>query len=329
LSLLFELNEENPFDVIWGEHDAAYYYVRYARKKLGVPVVTVLQQSFMGGLRSQLAELRYNKNLALLLLRQFPGVIYRYLTKELVYAGRADAVIAPSKQSAKDARWEYMLSRKRIFASVNGVDVDQFRPLKNAGGSIRDEIGVDQDSPIVFTASRLVRGKGLHLLIRGFAELLNEFPAAKLLIAGVGPARHQLVDLTDRIGLSDKVLFLGYIRHETLPEYYNACDIFVYPTLLYESFGISVAEAMACARPVVAARSGGISTSIEHGDNGFLYAPTRVDELVKWCALLLREPVLAERIGISARKKAEDALSSTRMLREAITVFRSVVEQNR
>ena len=160
----------------------------------------------------------------------------------------------------------------------------------------------------------------------GFKELLNAFPEAKLLIAGVGPAREQLVSLADRIGLNGKVLFLGYVRHETLPEYYNACDIFVYPTLLYESFGISVAEAMACARPVVAARSGGISTSIEHGDNGLLYTPTRVDELVKWCDLLLREPELAGRIGISARKKAEDALSSAKMLRDAITVFRSVAE---
>jgi len=324
LGLLFKLHEREPFDVVWGEHDGAFYYLRKGKKDLRIPTVTILQQSFLGGLRSQWAEVRNNKNLGLLFVKELPRRVYDYLTKDLVYTRRADAVIAPSEQSARDARREYFLGANRVFASVNGVDVNRFRPLREEGDAARTKLGLSRSKRMVFTASRLVRGKGIHLLIHAFKTILREVPDAFLVIAGVGPAKQQLLILVEEIGIAEKVVFLDYVSQEELPALYSACDLFVYPTMLYESFGISVAEAMSCACPVVAARSGGISTSIDHEVNGFLYSPHRTEELIRWSIEALVNRELAKRVAKAARRKAELALSSERMIRDALGVFESV-----
>ena len=324
LRLMSNLHAREPFDVVWGEHDGALYYLKYAKKNLQIPTVTILQQSFLGGLRSQWAEVRNNKNLALLFMKELPRRVYDYLTKDLVYTRRADAVIAPSEQSARDARREYFLGANRIFASVNGVDVSRFRPLREEGEVARAKLGLSGSKRMVFTASRLIRGKGLHLLLRAFRTILREVPEAFLVIAGVGPAKQQLVSLAEETGIAENVLFLGYVSQEELPALYSTCDLFVYPTMLYESFGISVAEAMSCACPVVAARSGGIATSIDHEVNGFLYSPHRAEELIYWSVEALVNQELAKRVAKEARRKAELELSSERMIRDALGVFESV-----
>ena len=123
------------------------------------------------------------------------------------------------------------------------------------------------------------------------------------------------------MGIENKVHLLGHIENDNLVNYYNLCDLFVYPTLRYESFGISVAEAMACGRPVVAAKSGGVSTSIDNEVNGFLYKPHKPGQLESLCVRLLTDPQLRKSIGKIARHKAEKYLSSNRMIKDVLCVF--------
>lgn len=330
LMLLSELHRRSPFDIVWGEDDGAYYYIRTLRDKLNIPAVTFLQASFLGTLRTQISEIRFNKNLIALFARQFPKQFYRYLTYDLVYAGRADAVIGPSKEIARDAKAEYFLRKDRIFETVNGVDVEHFRPLECNSKTIhKKDFEIEEGTPLIFTAARLVRVKGIHVLIRAFSRILQSIPDVMLLIAGIGQSEEQLKTLTMNLKIDKRVLFLGYIPNDELIYYYNICEVFVYPTFLYEAFGISVAEAMACGRPVVAGRSGGISTSIDHGINGFLYRPDSVEQLSDICIRLLKDPKLREEIGQSARRKAVESLSSNRMIRDTLKVFESAIHKNK
>jgi glycosyltransferase involved in cell wall biosynthesis len=321
LKLLSELHNLNPFDIVWGEGGGALYYIRRLRKVLKIPVVTILQGSFFADLRSQLSELRSNKNLILLFARQFPKRFYNYLTRDLYFAGRADAVIGSSKECAGDARLEYFLSKDRITASVNGVNVERFRPFESKPKDIMGRLGLSSDSLVVLTASRLIRGKGIHILIKAMSTVLKVMPNSVLLVAGIGPGEESLKMLAKDLEIDSKVIFLGYVPNKELVEYYNLCDVFVYPTLLYESFGISVAESMACGKTVIAAKSGGIATSIDHGLNGYLYKPHLQEQLEKLMIKILKDPQLRQRIGYASREKAVKYLSSDRMIKDAIGVF--------
>lgn len=186
LDLLRTLHKADPFDIIWGEGGGGYYYIRSARSVLKIPAVTILQGSFLANMRSQLSEMRSNRNLALLFLRQFPGRAMQYLTRDLIFAGRADAVIGSSPECAQDARREYFLGKDRIYASVNGVDVQRFAPKKSKPSGLRRQIGIKSNGPIILTASRLIRGKGVHILIQALPAVLEAVPDAVLLVAGLG-----------------------------------------------------------------------------------------------------------------------------------------------
>lgn len=321
IKLLYELHAANPFDIIWGEGGGAYYYLRSAQRNLKIPVVTFLQGSFIGDLRSQFAEIKFNKKLIFLFAKRFPKRIYDYLTRDLIYTRKADAVIAPSKECKRDAMVEYFLRKGKITDSINGIDVQRFKPFEVKPVGLFDKLKIEKKDFLLFTASRLTREKGIHILIQAFSGLLNTVPNTTLLIAGVGPAQKQLEQQIKEMGIENKVHLLGHIENDNLVNYYNLCDLFVYPTLRYESFGISVAEAMACGRPVVAAKSGGVSTSIDNEVNGFLYKPHKPGQLESLCVRLLTDPQLRKSIGKIARHKAEKYLSSNRMIKDVLCVF--------
>lgn len=324
IRLLKKLHAANPFDIIWGEGGGAYYYLRSNQHKLKIPVVSFIQGSFIGDLRSQFAEIKFNKNLILFFTRSLPKRIYDYLTWDMIFTRKADAVIAPSKECKRDAKLEYFLKKEKITDSINGIDVERFKPFGLKPVDLLEKLKIKKKDFIIFTASRLTREKGIHILIQAFGNLLNTVTNTSLLIAGVGPAKEQLEQQIKRIGIENKVHLLGHIENEYLVNYYNLCDLFVYPTLRYESFGISVAEAMACGCPVVAAKSGGVSTSIDDRVNGFLYKPHKPEQLEALCIRLLTDPRLRERIGRLARNKAERYLSSDKMIKDVLNVFQGI-----
>ena len=326
LKLLSKLHKIYSFDVVWGEGGGAFYYIRRLRKVLKIPVVTILQGSFFSDMLTQLTVIRTNKNLILLFARLFPNRVYDYLTRDLYFARRADAVIGSSKECARLAQVEYFLNKEKVTASVNGVDVEQFRPLGTKPNDIMEQYAISSDSLVLLTASRLIRGKGIHILIDAMSNVLKSIPNTVLLIAGVGPDEENFKKLAQSLGIGSKVIFLGYIANEELYKYYNYCDVFVYPTLYYESFGISVAESMACGKTVIAAKSGGIATSIDHGLNGYLYKPHRKDQLEKLMIKVLKDSRLRQRIGNASRAKAVKYLSSERMIKDAISVFTNICQ---
>lgn len=320
---LERLHAEDPVDVIWGEGAGAYYYLKWCRNSLDIPVVTFLQGTYLGELGTFWTRGRvFGEWYAFLRF-----VIWRsiqYFRWDLWYTHGADAVIGASRENASMARWGYLLPRKKVTASVNGVDVERFAPEEKSGRRVRRDLGLDNGAPVLFHCSRLEREKGAEVILRAFAELRYSHPDLRLLVAGDGTQRDELPALAEDLGVGDATLFLGHVPNEALPAYYNACTIFVNPTLAVESFGITVAEAMACGKPVVASRRGGICTSIDQGRTGLLVSPGSVRQLVGALGTLLQDPVKLERMGMSSREKAVRELSEARMIDDVLTVLNRV-----
>ena len=328
LDVLKALHARDPIDLIWGEGAGAYYYIKFGKKFLGVPVVTNLQGTFSGELRTQWESCHQRQQVRRFFFQHLPWRTVQYFRWDWYFVRGADAIISPSNENAAAARRDYGLRREKVCASVNGIDVALFHPDRAAGRLTRQRYGLCQKL-VLFTCARLEPEKGVDLLLAAVQRLVPEYAHLHLLVAGHGSHRPQLAVIAQQRNIMDHVTFLEHVPNPELPAFYNACDIFVYPTLSWESFGIAVAEAMACGKPVVAARMGGIPTSVEHGQHGFLYAPRDVGALTHHLATLLSDGQMRERFGLAAREKAVARLSSQRMVDDALGVFSRVLGEDK
>jgi glycosyltransferase involved in cell wall biosynthesis len=182
-----------------------------------------------------------------------------------------------------------------------GVDTSTvFRPAVDRL-AVRRLVGAGAEDVILFTARHLAPRMGLDTLLRAIPALLHYDPAIRVVIAGQGAMRAELEQLAAALGIAEKVLFLGYVPDRVLVSWYQACDLFVLPTVAMEGFGMVTAEAMACGAPVVGTPVGA-TPELLSGLHPYLLARSASAEdltaailrVLQWCDLdLLRAEVRA------------------------------------
>lgn len=160
--------------------------------------------------------------------------------------------------------------------------------------------------PVVLGFGRLVPEKGFDLAVRAFATVRERVPGARLVIAGDGPARAELERLAAACGLGDGTAFIGPVPPADVPALVNTSSLVVVPSRWDEPFGLVALEAALMARPVVAARVGGLAEAIEHGTSGILVE--REDWRAMGAAIvqLLEDPASADAMGAAARRRARE-----------------------
>jgi glycosyltransferase involved in cell wall biosynthesis len=158
----------------------------------------------------------------------------------------------------------------------NGVDLEQFAP-QDAGLS-RSELGLPQDKRIIVYASRLAAAKGLSDLLVAFQMVLECRSDCLLILVGDGPYRQPLVRQVTELGLEDHVLLVGRKPYAEVAKWMNAGDVIVHPSL-HEGSPLPIYEALACGKPVVASRVGGIPEIITSDAYGLLVPPSNPEAL--------------------------------------------------
>jgi glycosyltransferase involved in cell wall biosynthesis len=158
----------------------------------------------------------------------------------------------------------------------------------------------EKNGPLIFTARRLVRKNGLEFLLEAVALVLKE-KKCSLLIAGDGPEKERLISLTESLGISENVTFLGMLPHERVPSYLALCDFAVVPSLI-EASSLFVLEAMAMGKPVIATRTGGIPEIMKNG-SGILVEPSDAEALADKILMLLDHSE-REKFAKNGRKEA-------------------------
>ena len=185
-----------------------------------------------------------------------------------------------------------------------GVDSDRFMPTGVASVQ-RGELGLNETDVVLGLFARLVREKGLLILLKVVAALKDEFPQLKVLVAG-GPTESdyaQEVKLRiDRLGLGGRVLLLGPC--DRLERYYQAIDIAVNFRVDPEPFGLSVIEAMLMEVPVLAHAAGGPGETIVDNVTGWLLPDLNVDAAVARLREILRDFDMIQVMGSHARAHA-------------------------
>jgi glycogen synthase len=157
--------------------------------------------------------------------------------------------------------------------------------------------------PRVLFVGRLAPQKGVRNLVA--AAGLLEDPSAQVLLVGDGPERPALEREAERIGLGDRLHFLGFVAHDRLPAVLAHADLLVLPSL-YEELGTVLLEAMQAGLPIVASKTGGIPDVIEDGVNGMLVPPGEPELLARAIDRLLADRGLAYRLGEGAQERGKD-----------------------
>lgn len=176
----------------------------------------------------------------------------------------------------------------KIRTIANGIDVQAFEcarpsPVLNFDGS-----------KVIGMVARLDLKKGFEYLLRAARELRGTFPELKVVIVGEGPDRREIEGMIQRFGLQSNVILAG--QHSDMPAIYAAMDVFVLPSL-NEGLPMTILEAMAGSKPVIATRVGAIPKVIQDGETGLLVDPADSDGLRDALVRLLTDSDLCSRLG--------------------------------
>jgi glycosyltransferase involved in cell wall biosynthesis len=215
---------------------------------------------------------------------------------------------------------EYRIEPERISTIPNGIDVGRFAAGLDVTG-IREQLGISGDKRIIGTIGRLMEQKGTEYLIRAYAVLARAHPDTCLVIVGDGELRGGLERLAGDLGVGDSVIFTG-IRQD-IPEMLTLFDIFVLPSL-WEGQPITIMEAMAAGKPVVATDAGGNEEILHRGEFGMIVPTHDPGALCDAIGKLLADRALARQLGERARDQACSELTSAVMTRRHEKIFESL-----
>lgn len=165
------------------------------------------------------------------------------------------------------------------------------------------------NGPLLIFVGRVVEEKGVEDLIRAVAILAPRFPDITALIVGEGQDRPVLEEISKALGLSDRVIFTGWVEPDMIPAYLAAGDIFVGPSREFEAQGLSVIEAMVSGTPVIASRVGGVVDSVRHEETGLLVNERSPDEIAAAVERIVKTPMLADRLGKQGYKLSKAKFS--------------------
>lgn len=226
---------------------------------------------------------------------------------------KADFISAAAVISISDATIRQLLDigvkKENICLIPPGINPDALKPLpQHEFKQILRKFNLEDDHYVLFLG-RLVRRKGVDLLIRSFASLDSDLRTFRLAIAGTGPEEAGLRQLCAEIHIEDRVQFVGKVDQETKRGLYQGCALFVTANRPLENdmegFGIVFLEAAAFGKAVIGGDNGGVPDAVINGETGIL-VDTSCDEapLREAFVRLLRSPALRRQLGRNGQERA-------------------------
>jgi D-inositol-3-phosphate glycosyltransferase len=224
----------------------------------------------------------------------------------------ADMVVAATPADRADLQWLYELPSAKAAVIPPGVDLEQFKPMDKRAARL--ELGLPLDQEQILFVGRIEALKGIETLIQAANHMVrsHSIPFFVQIIGGdveesleqLGSEMARLQRLVRELGLQERVHFLGSKRQRELPTYYAASDLVVMPSYA-ETFGMVALEALACGRPVIASRVGGLAYLVQDGVTGFHVQEGNGEEMANRLTEILGDIEKLERMGKAARAVAE------------------------
>jgi glycosyltransferase involved in cell wall biosynthesis len=191
-----------------------------------------------------------------------------------------------------------------------------------SGTHLTSYMSKSRDKILGIFVGQLVHRKGAHLLV----QALSRVPGVQLLIVGDGPEKTRLLELSRRLRCSDRVTFCGYLPKSTLDEHYERASFGVFPTLADAMPTLALLECMARGVLPIVSRLPGADWVITSNENGFLFAPGSIDELVNLLSTVSSNPEQLDRIGKRARQTVDQRFTWDRVAHDVESVYQGAIE---
>jgi glycosyltransferase involved in cell wall biosynthesis len=307
---MFAIGKRIPkgFDVINNHNFPSEWAAFFAKRRLKIPVVWMCNEPpfwfFDSEQRKGLRKLH------------FP--LFEILDKMSVRC--IDEIAVMSNEDAKLVQQVY---HRKPSLIREGVDVELFE--KADGKEFRERYELEEDF-LILSVGRLTYYKHPDDSIRALAYLSKRHENMKLLFVGSGTVK-PYKELSLKLGVGDKVHFLGNVDENELANIYKACDVFVFPAK--QTWGLVVTEAMAAGKPVVVSDKAGVSEIIQNAVNGIVVGHANFKEIAQQLERLVSDTKLRRKLGENASQYVKSHFSWEQYARSMERLFEKAINKTR
>jgi glycosyltransferase involved in cell wall biosynthesis len=226
----------------------------------------------------------------------------------------SDFLITTNKQ-LKESLEKFCL-KTPIKVIPMGVDTKLFAP----------GVRKSKSSQTILLAGRLLEHKGFSNVILALPAILKKFPDVKLLIAGSGKYKNNLISLCRKLGVEKSVKFLGWIDNKKMPGFLQSGDIFVLPTTTYEGSPVVLLEAASVGLPIIASKISGVDKIVIDKKNGILIPKGNVKALQKEIINLFENPKKMKELSQNSRQHIKENYGWNKIASKFKAVLKDIIK---
>jgi len=302
-----KLIQNNKFDIIHAHDWLVAYATRVLKKSYNIPLITTIHATEYGrnsGIHTDMQRTIHN--------------VEKWLINE------SDRLIVNSNYMKDELLSIFNIQSDKISIISNGVDLKKFNNVY-ADVAFRENYAAKNEK-IVFYVGRLVNEKGLHVLLNAIPQILSTFNNVKFVIAGKGPCLNNLIELSQKLNIMNRVYFTGFVSEEVLLKLYKCSDIAVFPST-YEPFGIVALEGMVAGIPVVVSDTGGLKEIVNHKEDGMKFYSGNSDSLADCLLELLSDDSLSNKIRNVALQKVHKLYNWDNISERILNEYKYVISK--
>ena len=242
---------------------------------------------------------------------------------QMIISWFIDRYIAVSKGIAANMK-RIISSGLKVDVIHNGIIIEDMNLQANKEPDAYEfnQLRAKNNMPIVLSVARLHKQKGHTYLV----ESSTSVPDAIFVFAGDGPERDYLEKYSKELNVDERIIFLGH--RDDIPSLINTCDLFVLPSL-FEGFPLTILEAMAAGKPIVATDIPGTNEEVIHNETGLLVPPKDSQALAVAINSLLSNPAFARQLGHAGKIRAQQQFSSEKMVNSITDLYKELLNLER
>lgn len=295
------------FDIINNHNFPTEWASFFAKKRLKIPVVWMCNEPPFWFFHPE--QRRGSLKSSWPLFEIFDKIAVQYINEIVVLSRIAQGLVKKVYNRSS-----------RVVRS--GVDVELFHNV--SGEDVRKKYDLENDF-VLLQVGKLDPYKRQVDSLRAIGHLSKKYDDVKLVLDG-GGERKALIELSEKLGVRDKVLFLQTNNDEYLAKVYAASDAFLFPSQI--TWGLAVIEAMAAGKSVIVSKKAGASEIIQNGINGIVVHHAKPEEIAKQVELLMNNPKLRKKLGENAYEYVKNNLSWEKYARTMEKIFEQTISKN-